>query len=132
MTVGIIEEFRFSQHRGTFWQTSPLKRLHIIAEVILPKSQCGYRPPLCTIDITFPFPQLQENAAGQQQSLYMFYVDLSKAFDTVNTSALWILIRSIGCPETVVEIIKEFHYDIRLEQCLSVDQVLIHLKLATG
>ena len=39
----------------------------------------------------------------------MVFIDLSKAFATVDRSTLWILLRIYGCPETFVEIIQEFH-----------------------
>ena len=53
--------------------------------------------------------QLQEKTVEQQQRLYMVFIDLSKAFDTVDRSTLWTLLRRYGCPETFVKIIQEFH-----------------------
>ena len=50
-----------------------------------------------------------EKAVEQQQSLYTVFIDLSKAFDTVDRSTLWTLLRRYGCPETFVKIIQEFH-----------------------
>lgn len=86
-----------------------LKRLQTIAELILPESQCGFRTSRSTIDMIFTLRQLQEKAVEQQQSLYMIFIDLSKAFDTVDRSTLWILLRRYGCPETFVKLIQEFH-----------------------
>ena len=86
-----------------------LKRLQNIAEVILPESQCGFRRSCSTINMIFTERQLQEKAVEQQQSLYMVFIDLSKAFDTVDRSTLWTLLRRYGCPETFVKIIQEFH-----------------------
>ena len=40
----------------------------------------------------------------------MVFIDLSKAFDTVDRSTSWNLLRRYGCPETFVKIIQEFHY----------------------
>ena len=39
----------------------------------------------------------------------MVFIDQSKAFDTVDRSTLWTLLRRYGCPETFVKIIQEFH-----------------------
>ena len=57
----------------------------------------------------FTLRQLQEKAVEQQQSLYMVFINLSKAFDTVDRSTMWILLRRYGCPETFVKIIQECH-----------------------
>ena len=84
-----------------------LKRLQHIAEVILPESQCGFRRSRSTIDMIFILRQLQEKAVEQQKCLV--FIDLSKAFDTVDRSPLWTLLRRYGCPETFVKIIQEFH-----------------------
>ena len=69
--------------------------------MILPESQCGFRRSRSTIDMIVALRQLQEKAVEQQQSLYMVFIDLSKAFDTVD--------RRYGCPDTFVKIIQEFH-----------------------
>ena len=52
--------------------------------------------------------KLQKKAIEQQQSLYMVFIDLSKAFDTVGRSTLWTFLRRYGCPETFVKIIQKF------------------------
>jgi len=109
VTVETIEAFHHSQLRGKVWLKSFWKRLHNIAEVILPESQCGFRRSRSTIDMIFTLRQIQEKAVEQQQSLYMVFIDLSKGFDSVDRSTLWILLRRYGCPDTCVEIIQEFH-----------------------
>ena len=40
----------------------------------------------------------------------MIIIDLSKAFETVDISTLWIILRRYGCPETFVKLLQEFHY----------------------
>lgn len=41
--------------------------------------------------------------------LYMVSIDLTKAFDTVNTEALWTVLMRYGCPGIFVNIIMLFH-----------------------
>ena len=91
---------------GKILATILLEKLQNIAEVILPESQCGFRRSRSTIDMIFTLRQLQEKAVEQQQSLYMVFIDRSKAFDTVHRSTLWTLLRRYGCPETFVKIIQ--------------------------
>ena len=53
--------------------------------------------------------QLQENCCEQHQDLYMAFVDLTKAFDTVNRDLLWNILRKFGCPPNFIAILQQFH-----------------------
>ena len=55
----------------------------------LPESQCGFRKDRGTIDMIFTARQLQEKCQEQNVDLYMTFVDLTKAFDTVSREGLW-------------------------------------------
>lgn len=92
-----------------------LNRLKIISEAVLPESQCGFRAGRSTADMIFTLRQLQEKAAEQHQSLYMVFVDFTKAFDTVDRPTLWKVLEIYGCPEKLVNIIKQFHTDMKAQ-----------------
>ena len=81
----------------------------MIAEEVLPESQCGFRAGRSTIDMIFTLRQQQEKAIEQNQPLYMIFVYFSKASDTVDRETLWKVLNLYGCPEKVVLIIKLFH-----------------------
>ena len=51
-----------------------------------------------TIDMTFTARQLQEKCEEQNVDLYMTFVDLTKAFDTVSRDGLWKIMAKFGCP----------------------------------
>ena len=55
----------------------------------IPESQCGFRKDRGTIDMIFTARQLQEKCQGQNLDLYITFVDLTKAFDTVSRDGLW-------------------------------------------
>ena len=57
----------------------------------------------------FSVRQLQEKCREQQQPLYIAFVDLTKAFDLVSRSGLFQVLERIGCPPTLLSIIKSFH-----------------------
>ncbi|XP_069984652.1 transposon TX1 uncharacterized 149 kDa protein [Penaeus vannamei] len=78
-------------------------------EGVLPESQSGFRKERSTVDMVFIARQLQEKAIEQQQDLYMVFVDLAKAFDTVNRTLLWEILRKFGCPPTFLAVLKSFH-----------------------
>ena len=85
---------------------------HIEERNVIPESQCGFRPKRGTSDMIFSIRQLQEKCRERNLDLYMVFIDLTKAFDTVNREGLWKILKKIGCPDTFVEIIKLFHDDM--------------------
>ena len=54
----------------------------------LPQSQCGFRTGRRTTDMVFAARQNQEKSMEQHQDLYITFVDLTKAFDTVSREGL--------------------------------------------
>ena len=80
-----------------------------IVYLVLPESQCGFRRGCSTIDVIFVARQLQEKCRKQHQDLYMAFVDLIKAFDTLNQDLLWNILRKFGCPPTFIAILQQFH-----------------------
>ncbi|XP_063615901.1 uncharacterized protein LOC134789116 [Penaeus indicus] len=59
-----------------------------IAEDHHPETQCGFRTNRGTTDMVFVLRQLQEKYREQNKGLYMTFVDLTKAFDTVSRKGL--------------------------------------------
>ena len=53
--------------------------------------------------------QLQEKYREQHQDLFMTFVDLSKAFNTVSRELLWGILLKCGCPDKCVNILSQFH-----------------------
>ena len=70
----------------------------MIAEDHLPETQCGFRANRATTDMIFVLRQLQEKCREQNKGLYITFVDLTKAFDTVSRKGLWLIIERLGCP----------------------------------
>jgi len=87
-------------------------RLRPIAESILPESQSGFRPSRGTTDMIFSVRQLQEKCREQHQPLYLAFIDLTKAFDSVHRGLLWNILSTIGCPVKFINILKLLHDDM--------------------
>ena len=83
--------------------------LEQVVDLVLPESQCGFRRGRSTIDMIFVAWQLQEKCSEQHQDLYLAFVDLTKAFDTVNRDLVWNILRKFGCPPTFIAILQQFH-----------------------
>ena len=86
-----------------------LKRLQILATCIYPKSECGFRAGRSTIYMVFSLKQLQEKCREQSKSLYIAFIDLTKAFDFVRRDGFFKILKKIGCPPTLLSIISSFH-----------------------
>ena len=56
---------------------------------ILPEEQIGLRPNRSTTDIMFVIRRLQELARKKQTPLYECFIDLTKAYNSVDRTLLW-------------------------------------------
>ena len=74
------------------------ERLQVIAENILPESQCGFRKGRGCIDMIFAARQLVEKTREHDDSLFVLFIDLRKAYDSVPRSALWRVLEKVGVP----------------------------------
>ena len=61
----------------------------------------------------FTIRQLQEKCLKQCRDLFQGFIDLTKAFDTVNREALWLILGKLGCPKKLISILKLFHHDMK-------------------
>ena len=82
---------------------------HLERSGLLPESQCGFRKNRGTIDMIFTARQLQEKCQEQNVDLYMTFVDLTKAFDTVSREGLWKIMAKFGCPAKFIAMVRQFH-----------------------
>ena len=67
-----------------------------------------------TIDILdFTPRQLQEKCQEQKVDLYMTFVNLSKAFDTVSRDGLWKIMAKFSCPPRFIAMVRQFQDGIQ-------------------
>ncbi|BHF73173.1 hypothetical protein SprV_0401625000 [Sparganum proliferum] len=76
---------------------------------LLPESQCGFRRHRGTTDMIFADRQLQEKCQEMRTHMYSTFVDLTKAFDTVNREGLWKIMQKFGCPERFTQMVRQLH-----------------------
>ena len=96
---------------GKIFARLMLNRLfkHTVSIGIIPESQCGFYPGRGTTDMNFAIRLLQEKCKLYSEDLYLLFIDLTKAFDTINRQALWAILEKIGCPRHFVDLIRSFH-----------------------
>ena len=83
------------------------------ANNILPEEQCGFRPGRSTVCMLFVVRRLQELGRRRRIPLYMCFVDLQKAYDSVDRELLWKVLARAGVPAEMVAVIRQFHDGMR-------------------
>ena len=89
------------------------ERLQCITESVLPDSQCGFRQGRGCSDMIFVARQLVEKAREHNSLLFVLFVDLKKAFDSVPRDALWQVLERFDVPPVLLAMIRSFHVDMR-------------------
>lgn len=89
-----------------------------LTESTLPETQCGFRKERSTCDMIFVARQIQEKCHEQNSELYIAFIDLAKAFDTVNRELLWNVLSKFGVPDKFLTILKSLHDN--MSACVSI------------
>ena len=85
-------------------------RLKKVAESTLRENQCGFRGNRGCIDQLFTLRLLMEKAREFHSPLYLCFIDLKKAYDSVNREALWAVLRKrYHLPQKLLSIIEALH-----------------------
>ena len=71
---------------------------------ILPEEQSGFRPNRSTTDIIFVIRRLQELARKKESLLYVCFIDLTKAYDSVHRTLLWTVLARFGVPHNMISV----------------------------
>ena len=59
------------------------------------------------------YSKLQMKCQEQNVDLYMTFVDLTKAFDTVSRDGLWKIMANFGFPPRFISMVRQFHDDMQ-------------------
>ena len=91
------------------------QRLQAVAEEELAESQCGFRRGRGCTDMIFCARQLIEKTLEHDDTLYLTFVDLRKAYDSVPPAAMWRVLEKYGFPLRMVSLIRSFHEGMTAE-----------------
>ena len=86
---------------------------HCEAKGMLPEEQCGFQPNRSTTEMMFVLRRLQEIRRKAGLSHFMCFIDLQKAYNTVDRPLLWQVLTRIGVPPQMIAVIQEFHDGLR-------------------
>ena len=79
--------------------------LQKLAEEELPESQCGFRRES---DMILTVRQLVEKSWEHCSKVFLTFIDLKKAYDSVSREALWMTQRKLGVPEETISLYPVF------------------------
>ena len=80
-----------------------------ITKELLPETQRGFRSERSTVDMVLSLRQVVEKCREQRRHLYIAFIDLSKAFVSVDRDLVWKVLKKCGCPPRIVGIISQLH-----------------------
>ena len=78
------------------------------------EAQGGFREGRGTTDSIFVLTSLIQHFLNHGKSLYVAFIDLSKAFDYVVRENLWFKLVNAGMSGKILEIIKSMYYDTKI------------------
>ena len=87
-------------------------RLQVLAEEVLPESQCGFRKGRGCMDMVFAVRQLVEKSWEHRAKSFLVFIDLKKAYDSVPRDAMWLALGKLGVPDQTIQLIRSFHHDM--------------------
>ena len=105
---GMHLAFEYSRRDLEAYRTELYHTRHLLHDVVS-ESQCAFRRNRGTIDMIFAVRQIKEKCRKQNQNLYILFVHLTKAFNTVGCEGLLAILLKLGCPLRVLNIIRSFH-----------------------
>ena len=76
---------------------------------ILPEEQCGFQPQRSATDMMFVVRRLQELGRTSNTSLEICFIDLAKAYGSVDRVLVWEVLARFGFPPRMIKVIRMFH-----------------------
>ncbi|CAF4311483.1 unnamed protein product [Rotaria sp. Silwood2] len=90
-----------------------LNRIQNTLEKKLLEEQAGFRAGRSTIDQVFILKMVMERSREFNQPLHLCFIDLQKAYDSVNREALWRVCSAYGLSDKMIQMIKLLYEDVR-------------------
>ena len=87
------------------------RRLRNIIEPQLEEEQYGFRPNRSTIDLIFSIRMLMEKYWEKGKDLFMVFMDIEKAYDSVKRVKIWECLRKRKVPEGLLKKIQMLYTD---------------------
>ena len=90
------------------------KRFNKIINIIGLHEQAGFTSGCSCVDATAALKITLQNLTCAGHEAYVLFVDIIKAFDSVNRDMLWKILAKYGIPENMIQTIKKMYTDIHV------------------
>ena len=84
------------------------------AKGLLLEEQWGFRPNRSTTDMRFVVRRMQKVGRKAGVSLFMYFIELQKAYGTVDRTLLWQVLTRIVVPPQMLAVVQQFHDGMRV------------------
>ena len=108
------------------------QRLEVVAERELTESQCGFRKGRGCVDMIFCARQLIEKTLEHEETVYIVFVDLKKAYDSVPREAMRKALEKYGYPSRMISLIRSFHDEMSAELKINGEILEGEIKVTNG
>jgi hypothetical protein len=80
---------------------------------VLPESQCGFRFERSTVDMLLVCKLIQQYCKEKKVPLYLGFIDIAKAYDSIHRPTLWKVLHSIGIPPKMLAILQQLYEQVQ-------------------
>jgi exonuclease III len=94
------------------------------------KEQAGFMKSRGCADATSSLKITLQNLQAADQDSYVLFVDIVKAFDSVNREMLWQILEKYGIPKETISVIKKMYTDVRIK--LSIEEAEAFFNSTSG
>jgi len=108
-----------------------LNRFQPLTEPVLRENQAGFRPGRGCADQIFSLRMMMSKCIEFQQLTYLLFVDFKAAFDSVDRSKLWKVLRQYGIPDKIITMFKALYDNTRCAVRVN-DKLSEDFKVNTG
>jgi hypothetical protein len=89
------------------------RRIEAVVESKLNEAQCGFRKGRGCVDQIYNLKECLSMSRQKGKEVYMCFIDLRKAYDSVNRDLLWKAMREYGVSEKIVKILNSLYDNTR-------------------